>query len=110
AVEAPTGPLGLGFANGVGMDIAERWLRARFGPEVCDHHTFVICSDGDLEEGISHEAASLAGHLGLGRLVYVYDENHISIAGPTELAFSDDISKRFPAYCLIVQDAGDVSQ
>ena len=70
----------------------------RFGPELVDHHTFVICSDGDLEEGISHEAASLAGHLGLGRLVYVYDDNHISIDGPTELALSDDPVKRFEAY------------
>ncbi len=84
-IEVTTGPLGQGFANGVGIGLAERNLRARFGPEVVDHHTFVICGDGDLEEGISHEAASLAGHLGLGRLVYVYDDNHITIDGPTEL-------------------------
>ena len=63
-------------------------LRARFGPDLVDHHTFVICSDGDLMEGISHEAASLAGHLGLGRLIYVYDDNHITIDGPTEIALT----------------------
>src|SRR3954469_15745688 len=89
-VEVTTGPLGQGFANGVGMGIAERWLRSHFGPEISDHRVFVICSDGDLEEGISHEAASLAGHLGLGRLVYIYDDNHITIDGPTELSYSDD--------------------
>ena len=77
--------------------------------DVCDHHTFVICSDGDLEEGISHEAASLAGHLGLGRLVYVYDDNHISIDGPTELALSDDAAKRFEAYGWHVEDLGEVA-
>jgi transketolase len=108
-IEITTGPLGQGFANAVGMGIAERWLRARFGPEVNDHHTFVICSDGDLEEGISHEAASLAGHLGLGRLVYVYDDNHITIDGPTELAYSDDVPKRFGAYGWHVQDLGETA-
>ncbi|MGH9057331.1 MAG: transketolase, partial [Acidimicrobiales bacterium] len=77
-IEVTTGPLGQGFANGVGLGVAERLLRSRFGPELVDHRTFVICSDGDLMEGISHEAASLAGHLGLGRLIYVYDDNHIT--------------------------------
>ena len=76
-LEATTGPLGQGFANGVGMGIAERYLRARFGADLCDHNIFVICGDGDLEEGVSHEAASLAGHLGLGRLVYVLSLIHI---------------------------------
>jgi transketolase len=106
-IDVTTGPLGQGFGNGVGMGIAERWLRTRFGPDVCDHHTFVICSDGDLEEGVSHEAASLAGHLGLGRLVYVYDDNHISIDGPTELAYSDDVPERFRAYGWHVQQLGE---
>ncbi len=108
-VEVTTGPLGQGFANGVGMGVAERFLRARFGPEVCDHHIFVVCSDGDLEEGISHESASLAGHLGLGRLVYVYDDNHISIDGPTELSLSDDPVKRFEAYGWAVESLGEVA-
>ena len=108
-IEITTGPLGQGFGNAVGMGIAERWLRARFGPEVCDHHTFVICSDGDLEEGISHEAASLAGHLGLGRLIYFYDDNHISIDGPTELSYSDDVPKRFQAYGWHVQNLGEAA-
>ncbi len=106
-VEVTTGPLGQGFANGVGMGIAERWLRARFGSEVCDHHVFVICSDGDLQEGVSHEAASLAGHQGLGRLVYVYDDNHVSIDGVTELALSDDAVRRFEAYGWHVVDLGE---
>ena len=108
-VEVTTGPLGQGFANGVGMAIAEAHLRQRFGPEVSDHRVFAICSDGDLEEGISHEAASLAGHLGLGRLVYVYDDNHISIDGPTELAYSDDVPKRFEAYGWHVVSLGEVA-
>jgi transketolase len=108
-VEVTTGPLGQGVGNGVGMGLAERWLRARFGPEVVDHHTFVICSDGDLMEGVSHEAASLAGHLGLGRLVYVYDDNHITIDGPTELAYSDDVAGRFAAYGWHTEVLGEVA-
>src|SRR5581483_4470972 len=97
-VEVTTGPLGQGFANSVGLALAERFLRTRFGAEVCDHHTFVFAGDGCFEEGISHEAASLAGRLGLGRLVCVYDDNHISIDGPTELALNDDAAGRFTAY------------
>src|SRR4051812_12834473 len=108
-VEVTTGPLGQGFANGVGMAIAEAHLRERFGPEVSDHHVFAICSDGDLEEGISHEAGSLAGHLGLGHLVYVYDDNHISIDGPTELSYGDDVAKRFEAYGWHVDSVGEIA-
>ena len=109
-VEVTTGPLGQGLANGVGMAIAERNLRARFGSELTDHHTFVICGDGDLAEGISHEAASLAGHQGLGRLVVVYDDNHVTIDGPTELALSDDAPARFRAYGWHVTDLGDAAE
>ena len=108
-VEVTTGPLGQGFANGVGMGIAERWLRDRFSPEVCDHHTYVVAGDGCLEEGISHEAASLAGHLRLGRLVYVYDDNHITIDGPTELSLNDNAAERFASYGWAVDDIGDVA-
>jgi transketolase len=108
-VEVTTGPLGQGVGNGVGMGMAERWLRARFGPEVVDHHTFVVCGDGDLMEGISHEAASLAGHLGLGRLVYIYDDNHITIDGPTELAYNDNVAERFDAYGWHTDNIGEVA-
>jgi transketolase len=108
-IEVTTGPLGQGVANGVGLGTAERMLRARFGSELVDHHTFVICSDGDLMEGISHEAASLAGHLGLGRLIYVYDDNHITIDGPTEIALNDDAAMRFEAYGWHVDKLGEVA-
>jgi transketolase len=109
-VEVTTGPLGQGFANGVGIAIVERHLRERFGADVCNHHVFAFCSDGDLEEGVSHESASLAGHLGLGRLVYVYDDNHISIDGPTELAYSDDVRARFEGYHWHVVQLGEVAE
>ena len=108
-VEVTTGPLGQGVANGVGMGIAERWLRTHYSPEVCDHHTFVIAGDGCFEEGVSHEAASLAGHLGLGRLVYVYDDNHITIDGPTDLSYSDDVGERFAAYGWSVDNVGEIA-
>jgi transketolase len=109
-VEVTTGPLGQGLGNAVGMAIAERYLRARFGPELCDHHVFVIASDGDLSEGLSHEAASLAGHLGLGRLVVVYDDNRITIDGTTELALSDATAGRFAAYGWHVQEVGEAAE
>lgn len=100
-VETTTGPLGQGITNAVGMAVAERWLAAKFnrpGFEVVNHFTYTIASDGDLMEGISHEACSLAGHLGLGKLVVLYDDNHITIDGSTELSFTEDVLKRFEAY------------
>lgn len=97
-VEVTTGPLGQGFGNSVGMAIAEAWLGARYnrpGHEIVDHYTYVICGDGDLMEGVACEAASLAGHLRLGKLICLYDQNHISLAGATELVFTEDIAKCF---------------
>jgi transketolase len=111
-VETTTGPLGQGFANAVGMALAERFLRERFGAEVQDHRIFGICSDGDLMEGVSSEAASIAGHLGLGRLIFLYDDNHISIDGDTALSFdTEDVEARFQAYGWhtdAVEDANDL--
>ncbi len=106
-IEVTTGPLGQGISHAVGMALAERMLAVRFnrpGHEIVDHRTFVIASDGDLEEGISGEASSLAGHLGLGRLISFYDQNHISIEGDTKLAFTEDVAKRYEAYGWHVQD------
>lgn len=106
-VEVTTGPLGQGIANGVGMAIAERILRADFGDDLVNHRTWVIAGDGCLEEGISHEAASLAGSLGLDRLTVFYDDNHITIDGPTELAMRDDAAARFRAYGWHVIELGE---
>ncbi|MGD8961797.1 MAG: transketolase [Desulfobacterales bacterium] len=109
-VETTTGPLGQGFANGVGMALAERYLAARFnkpGHQIIDHFTYGIVSDGDLMEGISHEAASLAGHLGLGKLIYFYDDNHISIEGDTDITFTENRIGRFESYDWHVQYVPD---
>jgi transketolase len=109
-VEATTGPLGQGFAMGVGMAIAERHLAATYNrPDfnVVDHHTYVLCGDGDLMEGMSHEAASLAGTLGLGKLIVLYDDNLISLDGPTKWSFTEDVYKRFEAYHWHVQRVMD---
>src|SRR5205814_7558679 len=97
-VEATTGPLGQGSGNAIGMAIAERFLAARYnrpGHEIVDHRTFCLVSDGDLMEGISSEAGSLAGHLKLGKLVYLYDDNHVSLDGPTSQAFTEDVLRRY---------------
>ncbi|HEY1593058.1 MAG TPA: transketolase [Solirubrobacteraceae bacterium] len=109
-VETTTGPLGQGFANGVGMGLAERFLRERYGSHVCDHRIYALCSDGDLMEGISSEAASLAGQLGLGRLVYLYDDNGITIDGATDLSFGrEDVGARFAAYGWHFERVEDVN-
>jgi transketolase len=109
-VETTTGPLGQGIMNAVGMAMAEAHLAKVFnrdGHEMVDHHVYAFCSDGDFMEGASHEAASLAGHYGLGKLICVYDDNRISIEGETDLTYSDDVGKRFEAYHWHVQDIGD---
>jgi len=100
-VETTTGPLGQGFANGVGMAMAERWLAQRYnrpGFEIINHYTYAIVSDGDLQEGVASEAASFAGALGLGKLIYIYDDNGISIEGSTDITFTENVAKRFEAY------------
>jgi len=113
-VEVTTGPLGQGFAMAVGMAMAEKHLAAiynRPGFDVVDHYTYGLCGDGDLMEGVSHEAASLAGTLGLGKLIFLYDDNLISLDGPTELSFTEDVLKRFEAYhwhVQIVEDGNDL--
>jgi transketolase len=109
-IEATTGPLGQGISMSVGLALAERMLAARFnmdGHTLVDHHTFTIVSDGDMQEGVASEASSLAGHLGLGRLIAFYDDNHISIEGDTRAAFSEDVGARYEAYGWHVQDLGE---
>ena len=112
-IETTTGPLGQGFMNAVGMAMAEAHLAAVFnreGHEIVDHYTYVFCGDGDLMEGASHEAASLAGHLSLGKLICVFDDNHITIEGDTSLSCSDDVACRFEAYHWHVQNLGDKAE
>ena len=109
-IEATTGPLGQGISMSVGIALAERMLAARFNSgdhDLIDHHTYVIASDGDMQEGVASEASSLAGHLGLGRLIVFYDNNHIQLAGETKMAFSEDVGKRYEAYGWHVQDVGE---
>ncbi len=115
-VETTTGPLGQGFANAIGMAIAQEYLAAMFNKDdikILDHHIYGICSDGDLMEGVSHEAASIAGHLKLGKVIFFYDDNNISIEGSTTLTFSEDIQKRFESYnwqTLHISDVNDLEQ
>src|SRR5918999_236161 len=109
-IEATTGPLGQGISMAVGLALAERMLAARYnrpGHELIDHRTFAIASDGDIQEGVASEACSLAGHLGLGKLIAFYDDNHIQLAGETSMAFSEDVAGRFEAYGWQVQDLGE---
>ena len=109
-IEVTTGPLGQGLANGVGMAIAERFLRHTVGEELVDHRIWVFASDGDLMEGVSHESGSLAGHLGLDRLCVVYDDNRITIDGSTTLALSDDVAARFSSYGWDVHMLGEIGE
>ncbi|HTE00304.1 MAG TPA: transketolase [Mucilaginibacter sp.] len=111
-VDVTTGPLGQGFANGVGFAIAQKHLAARYnkpGFDIFNYHVYAICSDGDMMEGVSSEAASLAGHLELGNIIYLYDDNHISIEGATDITFNEDVSERFRAYGWHVQEVADVN-
>ncbi len=109
-IEVTTGPLGQGFANGVGFAIAQKYMAKRYNQpdfDIFDYKIYAICSDGDLMEGVTAEAASFAGHLGLGNMIYLYDDNHITIEGDTDLAFNEDVNKRFEAYGWHVQSVAD---
>jgi transketolase len=111
-IDVTTGPLGQGFANGVGFAIAQKHLAARYnkpGFDIFNYHIYAICSDGDMMEGVTSEAASLAGHLELGNIIYLYDDNHISIEGSTDITFNEDVSERFRSYGWHVQDLPDVN-
>ena len=111
-IEVTTGPLGQGFANGVGMAIAQQYMAKRYNQpdfNIFDYHIYAICSDGDLMEGVTAEAASFAGRLGLGNMIYFYDSNHITIEGNTDIAFEEDVSKRFEAYGWHVQNLPDIN-
>jgi len=115
-IDVTTGPLGAGFANGVGFAIAQKYLAATYnkpGFDLFDYHIYAITSDGDMMEGVTSEAASLAGHLELGNIIYLYDDNKISIEGSTDIAFNEDVNKRFEAYGWHVQyvdDANDITE
>ncbi|MEO6630166.1 MAG: transketolase, partial [Mucilaginibacter sp.] len=111
-IEVTTGPLGQGFANAIGFAIGQKHLAARYnkpGFDLFNYKIYVICSDGDMMEGVTSEAASIAGHLELGNLIFLYDNNHISIEGSTDIAFNEDVSARFRAYGWHVQDLPDVN-
>jgi transketolase len=114
-IDVTTGPLGQGFANGIGFAIAQKYLAARYnkpGFELFDYKIYAICSDGDMMEGVTSEAASLAGHLELGNIIYLYDDNHISIEGSTDITFNEDVAKRFESYnwhVQVVEDGNDIA-
>ena len=115
-IETTTGPLGQGFGNAVGMAMAEAFLAARYNREshqIVDHYTYALVGDGDLMEGVAAEAASLAGHLKLGKLITLYDDNHISLAAPTSVTFTENVAQRFDAYgwhTLTVEDGNDLEE
>src|SRR5438105_2600813 len=109
-IEATTGPLGQGISNSVGLALGERMLAAQFsedGHDIVEHHTFTVASDGDMQEGVASEASSIAGHLGLGRLIAFYDNNHIQLASPVSAVMSENVGERYDAYGWHVEDVGE---